>query len=821
MLQLAGQMVSFFALMLWLAGILAIAAGMPQLGYAIFAVVVLNGGFAFFQEYRAERAAKLLRSLVPRRAVVVRDGVIRVIDANQVVPDDTIALSPGDLVCADMQILRGHGLRIDSSLLTGESEPQPADDGTAVFTGTFVTDGEGTARVTATGSRTRLASLATLSTTEPRPPTPLAIELRRVVHGISGIALGIGGAYFTISLLLGGSPQTAFLFAIGVTVALVPEALLPTVTLSLAMAAQRMARHNVLVRKLESVETLGSTTFICTDKTGTLTCNNMTVASVWTPVQQATIQGPGYGPDALITPTLDQLDPSVQTLVAAAALCSTGRAVNDEGHWIAQGDPMEAALDACARRLRVQIDEVRSSQPERVRFAFDPRRRRMSVVIGDEILIKGAPDAIAQITPLNNIAERALHEMASSGHRVLAVARRHLSGAAPTSADEAERDAELLGLIALEDPPRPDVREAILTCRRAGIKLAMVTGDHPETARAIAREVGLAMPDSRVLMGSELPDEERELRELIDHDGVVLSRIDPETKLRVARALRNAGHVVAMTGDGVNDGPALRAANIGIAMGASGTDVAREAADLVLLDDHFRSIVTAIEQGRAVYANVRRFLTYHLSDNVAELTPFLIWALSGGSFPLAISVMQVLALDLVTDTLSAVALGAERPTRNVLAGPPASGRLLNRLVVTRAFGVLGPTEATFAMLAFTVSLLMTGWHLGETPAASDLASASGAAFLAIVIGQAANAFACRSSSRPPWRLGWMSNPLLIGAKLAELALAILLIISTPMAAILDHSIPTLPGLLVAVATAPALLIADATFKRRAARARQS
>jgi magnesium-transporting ATPase (P-type) len=812
-LRLGAQLVHSFALLLWAAAMLATVAGLPQLAIAIGAVVVFNGVFAFVQEQRAERTAQRLRELVPRRATVVRDGAPRTIDAGEVVVGDLVQLSPGDRVCADMTALVVHGLRLDVSLMTGESRLHAAAEEELLYTGAFVVDGEAQAVVVATGARTRLASIASLAADAHVRVTPLGLELRRVVRTIGSIAVGVGCTYLVVSLLLGGELRTGAIFAIGVTVALVPEGLLPTVTLSLAMAAQRMARHQVLVRNLESVETLGSTTFICTDKTGTLTRNEMTVVGLWTPGGAvAEIDGTGYGPEARVEIRGDI--ESIRRLAAAGTLCATGRVVRSEDAWIAQGDPMEAAIDASARRVGVDVDGLRDERTELRRFAFDARRRRMSVVDADEVLVKGAPDSIAQLVDLGEDGHAWLDSMTGSGRRVLAVARRALvEGVLPEDAEHAERDLELLGLVALEDPPRDDVAGAIASCRAASIRIAMVTGDHPDTAHAIAREVGLWVPGAPVLQGSDLPNGDAELARAIDHDGIVLSRIDPETKLRIARALRGAGHVVAMTGDGVNDGPALEAADIGIAMGASGTDLAREAADLVLLDDHFRSIVVAVEQGRAVYANIRRFLTYHLTDNVAELTPMLVWALSAGNVPLAIGVMQVLVLDLATDTLSAVALGAEPPAANALDDPPASGRLLVRTVAWRAFGVLGPVEAGMSMLAFLATLLVAGWSPGGHVADADLAAASGAAFLAVVLGQAANAFACRSTRVPPWRLGWVSNRLLVWGKAIELLVAAAFVLVPAIALVLGHAVPTLLGFGIALATIPAVLTADAVFKR--------
>jgi magnesium-transporting ATPase (P-type) len=399
--------------------------------------------------------------------------------------------------------------------------------------------------------------------------------------------------------------------------------------------------------------------------------------------------------------------------------------------------------------------------------------------------------------------------------RVLAVASRPVGEQPPRGLAEAACGMRLLGLIGLEDPPRPDVREAIDASRRAGVKVAMVTGDHPKTAAAIATEVGLRRGDEPVVCGDELPADEALLGAVVDRDGIVVARVSPEDKLRIARALRARGHVVAMTGDGVNDGPALHEADIGIAMGRSGTDVAREAADLVLLDDHFASIVAGIEQGRATFVNVRRFLTYHLTDNVAEVTPFIVWALSGGRFPLALGVLQILALDIGTDTLSAVALGAEPPAAHLLERPPVSGRLLDRTVLRRAFGLLGPVEAGMSMVAFLVACAVAGWRPGGSfPTGQGLAAASGAAFMAVVFGQTANAFACRSATQTPARLGWTTNRLLFPATAMGLAVSLLMLLVPPVADELGHAAPPVAGWLVALSTAAAVLAADALDKAR-------
>ncbi|HSL38533.1 MAG TPA: cation-transporting P-type ATPase, partial [Arthrobacter sp.] len=672
--KLLGELTHFFAILLWCASVLAYLAGMPQLAIAIVVVILVNGIFAYIQQERAQHAASKLRELLPAMVSVRRDNRIIKVHTTELVPDDAVVLVAGDRVPADLRLVLAAGCSVDESMLTGESEALNKVPGDAVYGGTFLVNGQAEGVVAGTGGKTRLAEIAALTGKVAAPPSPLARELQRIVRITATMALGIGVLFFVLSLLVGISWRDAFLFAIGVMVALVPEGLLPTVTLSLAVGAQRMAQRNALVRNLEAVETLGSTTFICTDKTGTLTQNRMNAVEVWTPAGVLSIIGAGYGPEAEVTGTGAG---EARHLSTAALAASVGRAVLHEGKWIAEGDPMEAAIAALAARLAGAGPDPGWGPAEPAvshRFAFDPRRLRESAIVGTTLYVKGAPESVIPLCVHGGgdageaagaaRAREMVDRMASHGLRVLAVAERTLPGrpGASFKLEEVESELTLLGLIGLHDPPRAEVRVALEAAREAGIKVAMVTGDHAFTAAAIARETGLIGSPELVLEGHNLPEDDAVLAALLDRDGVVVSRVTPEQKLRVARLLQRRGHVVAMTGDGVNDGPALQQADIGVAMGLSGTDVAREAADLVLLDDDFATIIAAVEQGRATYANIRRFLTYHLTDNVAELTPFVIWALSGGRFPLALSVLQILALDIGTDLLPALALGSEAPS---------------------------------------------------------------------------------------------------------------------------------------------------------------
>lgn len=814
---LLGQLVHFFALLLWAAAVLAWIADMPELAVAIAVVVVVNGVFAFLQEYRADKAGQKLLELMPALATVLRDGHRRQIPVRDIVVGDLLLLEAGDAVAADGRLVSETGLAVDESALTGESTTIHPSPGDIVHAGTYVVEGEATVEVTGTGLATELAHIMALTRTASRPESPLAIRLRRVVRVIAGIAIAVGVTFFVVALVRGMPMSDGFLFAVGVMVALVPEGLLPTVTLSLARGAQRMASRNALVRRLDSVETMGSTTFICTDKTGTLTRNEMSVVEVWMPRGSASVIGHGYAPTARITAE-NGVVPALRDVALAAVRCSTGRMVRSGEQWTAHGDPMEVALHVLALRTGVDLSAEEAARPLRRRLPFDSRRRCMSVVAGDQVYVKGAPDSVLGLTSASGEAAAAVAEMAARGLRVLAIARRAAAAAdldAPVP--DVEKDLELLGLVGLEDPPRDDVHAAVAACRSAGIKLAMVTGDHIGTATAIAREVGL-LRDGPVLEGSDLPADDAALGELVDRDGVVIARVTPEDKLRIARALHARGHVVAMTGDGVNDGPALREADIGIAMGRSGSDVAREAADVVLLDDNFATIVAAIELGRATFANIRRFLTYHLTDNVAELTPFLFWALSGGEIPLALTVLQILALDIGTDLLPALALGAEPPSRTTMRKRPSTGALIDRGVLGRVFGVLGPAEAAVEMAAFFVVLGLAGWTLGAEPSAQTLAAASGAAFAAVVLGQLGNAFACRSETRWAGALRMTGNPMLLWAVAVEIVLLVVFL-SPPLAGLLGGSSPALAGWAVVLAAPVVVVLADAAAKAVRARGR--
>jgi magnesium-transporting ATPase (P-type) len=806
-MQLIDQLIHFFAIMLWIAAGLAFIGGLPELGVAIIVVIVVNGVFSFAQEYRTERAVRALSALLPEMAVVRRGGRKLTIPAVTLVPGDVVLLSEGERISADARVIRSSELRVDMSTLTGESAPvlrvaEPSatpvkdtlDASNVVFAGTFVTSGSGLVAVAATGAATQLGGISELTSGVTRRPTPLRFQLNRVVRVIAVFAVVTGVVFFGLAKGLGMTTRDGFLFAVGVIVALVPEGLLPTLSLSLAMSATRMAHRGALVRRLESVETLGSTTVICTDKTGTITANQMTAGVLVLPAGRFTTTGTGYGPGGTILnekgrPVAGADLETVRPLLRVAALCGDARIEPSDGQWRCVGDPTEGALLVLAGKGGTDRLSEERSAPRVREFPFESQRQRMSTVHllpsgAHEILAKGSPEAIlplckavrvnGEVKPLGDAEEReilsAADSVAAKGLRLLAFARREIEGPIPDAARRAEADMEFLGLVGMADPVRPEVPEAIARCRQAGIRVIMVTGDHPATAMHVAREAGL--PAHTVMLGSELPESDEALGHLLTTHDAVIARLAPEQKLRIARALQEAGEVVAMTGDGVNDAPALRQADIGVAMGKVGTDVAREAADIVLLDDNFAHIVEAVEEGRAAFDNIKRFLTYHLIDNVAELTPFVVWALSAGRIPLMISVLQVLALDIGTDLLPALALGAENPEPGVMSRPPRAktARLLDRRVLGRAFGFLGPVEAVLAMAMLPIgAALFFDWPASALPTSgASKETLSTMVFAAIVLCQMAAAFQCRSTPASLFTIGPFTNRLLVGAVGIEL-----------------------------------------------------
>jgi calcium-translocating P-type ATPase len=772
-LRFLAEFTSFFAVLLWAGSVLALAAGLPELAAAIVAVIVVNGVFSFLQEYRAERAVEALQRLLPRAVRVLRDGGETPLAVADLVPGDVVRLEEGDQVPADAQLLAAEALRVDQSALTGESHPvakRPAlgrerreDAGPSrpeqLFAGTSVVAGSATCVVRSTGMSTQIGDVARLTQAVPEEPSPLQQEMRRVTRVVTAIAVGVGVGFFALGVATGAMPPgQGFAFALGVIVANVPEGLLPTLTLALALGVQRLARERSLMRRLSGVETLGATTVICTDKTGTLTENRMAARLAF-----------ASGRSRELGAAAAAADPELRALLAAATLASQATPEH--------GDPTEVALVVGCARLGAEPGALRAARPLLASHPFDSFRKRMTLVRGGEegpvAFVKGAPretlalcDAIRwedTELPLDEARRRSVlaeHErLARSGYRVLAVASRRLAPAgvgAPTT--EVERRLTFLGLVALWDPPRPEVPEAIASCQRAGIRVLVVTGDDPLTARAIAERIGL--PVGPVVTGSEIDRATPGgLEALLARPGLLFARTSPAHKLAIVSALERMGEVVAATGDGVNDAPALRAATIGVAMGGRGSDVAKEAADMVITDDDFASIVSAIRLGRAAWANMGKFVTYIFASNVPELVPFLAFVFLG--IPLPLTVMQILAVDLGTDLLPALALGAEAPEPGVMERPPRPRRerLLGAGRLLRAYAFLGVVEAALALAAFFWTYHVAGWQPGEPMAAEGALyrRATTMTLAGIVAAQVGNVLACRTDRESVFRVGLLRN----------------------------------------------------------------
>ncbi|MBS1811200.1 MAG: cation-transporting P-type ATPase [Acidobacteria bacterium] len=811
--ELAANFIHLFALLLWVGAALAWVAGMPQLALAIVIVILINGLFSYWQEFQAERAAEALAALLPRQVLVRRDGVEKLIPAEQIVPGDILLLTEGEAIPADARIIAAERLRVDASSLTGESRPvaRIADVVTAkertaptlpnlVFAGTSIASGKGEAVVFATGAATEFGRLAQLTSVQDERPSPLQQELKHVTNLVTKIALGFGLAFFIIGWSIAGlSLTTSFLFAIGIIVANVPEGLLPTLTLSLAAGVRRMARRNALVKRLSAVETLGATTVILTDKTGTLTENQMTVREIWADGISYQESDTGFIPaDAR----------SLFELLRAGALCCDAHlVVSSDANKPPQviGDPTETAILLAAVKVGIN-GEALATWPRVAELPFDSVRKRMTTIqqINDELIacVKGAPNEIfprctsirsqnanLPFTEAQRETVQSAHDaLARRGLRVLAVATRKVATALQPGngwrVEEVERELTLLGLLAMEDPPRPEVAGALAACQRAGIRAVMVTGDHGLTAEAIGREIGLYKNTLRVISGNELERlTDAELEEILTQPDVLFARATPEHKLRLVEAFQKRGEVVAVTGDGVNDAPALKRADIGVAMGVVGTDVAREAADMVLADDNFASIVAAIEEGRAVYDNIRKFVTYIFASNIPEAIPFIAFVLF--HIPLPLTIMQILAVDLGTDLVPALALGMEAPEPNVMQRKPHSRqeRLLNLPTFLRAYIWLGMIEAVLSLLAFFCAYWLAGWRPGMVMEESGTlyAIATTMTLTGIVTCQIGNAFACRSERQSIWRIGLTSNRILLAGIAVELLLILLLIYIAPLA----------------------------------------
>ena len=846
-----GQFTDLFAVMLLVAAAitsLAYAIGRPQdvgnlqLAAAILAVVVLNAAIGFGQEYAAERTTEALAAMVPHQARVLRDGVRIQLPAVELVVGDVVVLEAGDAVSADCRVVEAHELAVNNAALTGESEPvgriaDPVGAGlprlearNLVWMGTVVAAGTGKAVVVATGAATEFGRIFRLTADTTAERSPLQQQIALMARRVAMAALVCGVLVFALRLPTGEPLVSAFVFALGVMVALVPEGLPATLSVALAIGVRRMGRRQALIKKLLAVETLGSTTVICTDKTGTLTKAEMTVQTVWAAGRQHQVTGVGYAPDG------DVEDPyGARDLLRAAALCSNARllAPTGRGEWRVLGDTTEGALLVAAAKAGLDMEQEATTTPRVAEFPFDSSRKLMTTLHHQDgrtcAFVKGAPaELLARCTRIaTEQGELTLDDparaqvlavndsWARSALRVLAVARRDVtSDRVPQQ--EAESDLTLLGLVAMLDPPRPEVTAAVTACRHAGIRIVMVTGDHALTAEAVARRVGIVADAApRTLTGAELDRlDDQALRAVLQEPREVLcARVNPEHKMRIVAAFKDLGEVVAVTGDGANDAPALKRADIGVAMGESGTDVAREAADMVLLDDSFASIAAAVQLGRSVDHNIAKFLTYLFSHNIAELVPILAAAFVG--FPLVpLSAVQILAIDLGSDVLPALALGAEPPEPDTMDLPPRDPRqaLFDGKLIRR-FLFLGLIQATGVTAVFFWRLHSAGipFHTftANNPVYREALTMTQAG---IVVSQFFNGFTVRSDRQSILRLGVLSNPGLLAAECFGVAL-MCAISYTPPLQDLFHTAPlSLTDWALLVGAGAVLLAADEARK---------
>ncbi|MGB7539597.1 MAG: cation-transporting P-type ATPase [Anaerolineales bacterium] len=829
--RLLAQLSHPMAILLLIAGLTAVIGGRPVLGIAIWVVVLVNAVFSFWQEYRAERAISSLEKLLPDYARVLREGTESSLAAKEIVPGDILVLAEGDNIPADARVVEEFGLRVNNAALTGEALPvRKSGEASArlelteverpnlVFAGTSVASGTARAVVYSTGAQTQFGRIARLTQETPARESRLQREMHRITRTFTLAALGIGALSFAWGIWQEGIPWlSAFLLAIGIIVAVIPEGLVPTLTLSLAIAVQRLARHGVLVKSLAMMETVGTTSVICTDKSGTLTQNQMTVREVWAGDRRFRISGSGYEPTGECIPApAGPAKEDLRLLFTAATLCNNSRLLPpapERPKWSYLGDQTEAALRVLALKAGVNDVEAGSSYPRIHEIPFDARRKRMSTIHrrGDEemALVKGAPREVLHLCShiRMNGEDRPLDQdlrtrilAANDGYarhalRVLALAYRILpvrTGAGSDySSESVECDLVFLGLAAMMDPPRPEVAESIERCKKGGIRLVMITGDYGLTADSLARRIGMLTTDNpRILTGAELDQLSDAQLQVLLREEVIFARMAPEHKLRLVSAFQDRGDVVAVIGDGVNDAPALRKADIGVAMGISGTDVAREAADLILTDDNFGAVARAVEEGRTVFDNLRKFSTYIFASNIPEMIPLILAALF--DIPMALTVVQILAIDLGTDLLPALALGSERPEPDVMARPPRRRNqpLLDQEVVRRSLW-LGFLETALCYVGFFFVYYWmdpVNWRGGFLqpmwlPYADLLGTVSGrtyilatSVFLAGVVScQIGNAFACRTTRERVSGLGYWSNRLLLLSVALEIALILALI----------------------------------------------
>nr|WP_154308822.1 calcium-translocating P-type ATPase, SERCA-type [Metabacillus lacus] len=808
---------------------------------AIIAIVLLNGILGYYQERRAEKSLEALKELSAPQVAVLREGEWRKCPSKELVPGDVVKFAAGDRIGADVRLLSARGLEIEESALTGESVPavksvEPLYSGNPglgdlvnlAFMGTLVTRGSGTGVVIGTGMGTAMGKIADLIQNAETMITPLQRRLEQLGKILIIVALLLTVLVVGIGVLQGHEMYEMFLAGVSLAVAAIPEGLPAIVTVALSLGVQRMIKQNSIVRKLPAVETLGCASVICSDKTGTMTQNKMTVVKIWASALEWDVTGTGYSPEGGFFRNDKKIIPAenkyLQQILTFGALCNSARLFEKEGVYALDGDPTEGALLAAAAKGGLPKDKLLHNFRILEEFPFDSSRKMMSVIVEDSsgkryAVVKGAPDVLIGqskaalweqkqqiLSPfIRNSITQAVHSLASQALRTIAIAFKPLPSQGGITQFEAERDLIFIGLQAMIDPPRPEVKKAIRECRQAGIKTVMITGDHVITAKAIAKQLDLIPAGGRVMDGQELSTlSEEELKDAAD-DVYVFARVSPEHKLKIVKALQSKGHIVAMTGDGVNDAPAIKAADIGISMGITGTDVAKEASALILVDDNFATIKSAIREGRNIYENIRKFIRYLLASNVGEILVMLFAMIMG--LPLPLVPIQILWVNLVTDGLPAMALGLDKPEDDLMNRKPRH-----------------PNEGVFARgLAWKV--LSRGFLIGAATLIAflvvynrepeQLAYAQTIAFATLVMAQLIHVFDCRSE-RSIFERNPFGNPYLIGAVASSIVLMAVVIYYPPLQPIFHTVAIELRDwlLVLGMASIPTFLLAGSLLTRK-------
>ncbi|MDI6644009.1 MAG: cation-transporting P-type ATPase [Methanobacteriaceae archaeon] len=806
------------ALLLWAASILAFISGNPQLGFAIIAVIIINAIFSFWQEYEAEKATEALKKILPIHAKVIRNGKEIEIIAEKLVPGDILVLEEGDRISADARLVESYQMKVDNSTLTGESRPvrkisnipkkehNYLEMPNIVFAGTSVSSGTGKAVIICTGMNTEFSKIASMTQSVKDELSPLQKQINKLAHIIAFVAVSMGLILFIVDIWVINLPLVVgFTFAIGLMVANVPEGLLPTVTLALASSAKKMVKKNALIKRLSSVETLGSTTIICTDKTGTLTKNEMTVRKIWIPHKVIDVTGTGYSSEGEFIYEGQKISynefKELELVIRVATFCNDAKLIENgksTNNFKIMGDPTEASLLVAALKINFNLEKELRRMPRIGEIPFDSDRKCMSSIHQKNdrkvAYVKGAPKRIISLCnqiSVGNIVRKftsdekdeviKIHDkMASEGLRILSMAYKELS----TNFEDydphfVEKDMIFTGFVAMQDPPRPEVCQAVKKCHQASIRIIMITGDYGLTAKAIAKEVGIISGECTLIKGKELDEmTDSEVYGIIKSKGnVIFARAVPEHKLRIASILEDKKEIVAMTGDGVNDAPALKKADIGVAMGITGTDVAKEASDMVLTDDNFATIVSAIKEGRTIYENIRKFITYIFAHETAEILPFVLMVLF--KIPLPITAMQILAIDLGTDTLPALALGMGPSESDVMKRPPRSHdeHLLNLQVIFRGYVYLGLIEALIVISGYFWVLFSGGWQWGDNLLFTDqlYLRATTMVFVGIVCAQIGNILTCQTTRMSSFKLGLFRNKWIIIGILFEVIVTLAIV----------------------------------------------